>query len=284
MKHALSILVLALPVAAFAASPALTSPANGSTLTGSSVTFSWSAGTGISQYQLWVGPSQGNHSYGLCAGGVITSCAVNGLPTNGSTVDVMLTWQPTGQNWQALYYSFKAGGSTPPPPTSKLTSLTCGTVTSGVATCTATISPAAPTGGFVISLAGSASLTVPASVTVAAGATTATFPAAVGSATVSASAGGVTQSVTVNLTGTVTVNYAVSLTWIPPASSTDPVTGYAVMRSNGGSSFSQIASVTAASYTDSTVADGTTYAYQVKSVDAQGNLSAPSNTASISIP
>src|SRR6185312_3863943 len=49
-------LCLALPPACVAQQPALTSPAPGSVLPGSSVTFIWSGGaTRISQYQLWLG-------------------------------------------------------------------------------------------------------------------------------------------------------------------------------------------------------------------------------------
>src|SRR5580704_8697879 len=60
-----------------------------------------------------------------------------------------------------------------------ISSLTCGPASLGAssaASCTATLNAAAPTGGSSVTLASNnASLTVPASVTVAAGATTATF-------------------------------------------------------------------------------------------------------------
>ena len=41
------------------AKAAITSPAPGSTLTGTSATFNWSAGTGALSYSLWVGTTAG---------------------------------------------------------------------------------------------------------------------------------------------------------------------------------------------------------------------------------
>jgi hypothetical protein len=65
----------------------LTAPANGSTLTGTSVTFTWTAATGATDYELFVG-STGPGSYNLYYSGhkAVTSLTVNGLPTNGETV------------------------------------------------------------------------------------------------------------------------------------------------------------------------------------------------------
>ena len=92
----------------------------------------------------------------------------------------------------------------------------------------------------------------------------------------------------IGLSGTgVAVSYTVSLTWDAPSSSTDPVAGYNVYRSpSGSSSYQQLNSsvVTQTAYTDATVQDGETYDYIVESEDASGVTSAPSNTASASIP
>jgi chitodextrinase len=46
----------------------------------------------------------------------------------------------------------------------------------------------------------------------------------------------------------------------------------------------QIASATTTSYSDATVASGTTYSYTVTALDAAGNVSAPSNVASVTTP
>ncbi len=82
-------------------------------------------------------------------------------------------------------------------------------------------------------------------------------------------------------------NYQVDLTWEAPASSSDPVVGYKVYRSaQGTGSYIVLNStvLTELTYTDTTAADGQTYDYIVESVDAQGNLSLPSNTYTAVIP
>ena len=95
----------------------------------------------------------------------------------------------------------------PPPPV--LNALTCGSASltgAGTDSCTVTLSAAAATGGFTVSLASNNSVvTVPASVTVPAGATSANFTAtaaAVSSAqtvTLTASANGIVQVFTLQL-------------------------------------------------------------------------------------
>jgi fibronectin type 3 domain-containing protein len=78
----------------------------------------------------------------------------------------------------------------------------------------------------------------------------------------------------------------VELTWDAPASSSDPVAGYNIYRAVSGGSFQLLnTSVNApTAYTDSTVGGGIAYTYQVTSVDAEGNQSAPSNTYNVTIP
>lgn len=79
----------------------------------------------------------------------------------------------------------------------------------------------------------------------------------------------------------------VLLNWDAPASSTDAVVGYNVYRTtSGSSSYSRINSgtETTTTYTDTTIQASTTYEYYVTSVDASGNESVPSNTASATIP
>jgi Abnormal spindle-like microcephaly-assoc'd, ASPM-SPD-2-Hydin len=90
------------------------------------------------------------------------------------------------------------------------------------------------------------------------------------------------------LTGTGTaVTYSISLNWDAPSGSTDPVAGYNVYRStDGGASFTKLNTSpdSQADYSDATVQSGTTYVYQVTSVDASGVESAPSNQFPLSVP
>jgi Abnormal spindle-like microcephaly-assoc'd, ASPM-SPD-2-Hydin len=97
---------------------------------------------------------------------------------------------------------------------------------------------------------------------------------------------GVTSTVTLSGTG-LTVAYQVNLSWDAPASSSDPAVGYNVYRaSSGSSSYSLMNSSldAATSYTDTTVADGTSYTYYVVSVDSAGNQSSPSSAFTATIP
>jgi hypothetical protein len=79
------------------AEAAVTSPMGGSTLTGPSVTFDWSAATGATKYYLSVG-STGAGSTNVYNSGWrdVTSWTATGLPTNGETVYVLLTTDYNG--------------------------------------------------------------------------------------------------------------------------------------------------------------------------------------------
>ncbi len=92
----------------------------------------------------------------------------------------------------------------------------------------------------------------------------------------------------VNLTGSgLSIPYQVNLSWNAPASSPDPVTGYNVFRApTGTTTYQQLntSTVTATNYIDGSVQNGTTYDYVVKSVDAVGSSSVPSNTYTAAIP
>ncbi len=107
---------------------AITSPTPGSTLGGSSVTFTWSAGAGATQYWLDVGSTLGGQQYTTGNLGDVLTKTVNGLPTNGSTIYVTLYSLVSG-TWlsNAYTYTAAAGGvlTTPPPGTT----LTGSTVT-----------------------------------------------------------------------------------------------------------------------------------------------------------
>ena len=80
---------------------ALTSPTPGSSLTGSSVTFTWTGGSGPAAYQLWLGTT-GVGSQNLYDSGATkaTTVTVNSLPTDGVTVFARL-WSKIKGTWQS---------------------------------------------------------------------------------------------------------------------------------------------------------------------------------------
>jgi hypothetical protein len=83
----------------------MTSPAPGATLSGASVTFTWSVALGASAYWLDVGSAQGQSNIFGQNVGVATSQTVNGIPTDGSTVYVRL-WTLAGGAWQSNDYTY----------------------------------------------------------------------------------------------------------------------------------------------------------------------------------
>ena len=106
----------------------LTTPTPGSTLSTSSVTFTWTTGTGATEYALSVGDiSKG--SYNLYRSPTLrntTSVSVS-LPINGETLYVTLS-SFIGSAWQSNYYTYSTSGTpvlaalTSPAPGSTLTS------------------------------------------------------------------------------------------------------------------------------------------------------------------
>ncbi len=102
---------------------------------------------------------------------------------------------------------------------------------------------------------------------------------------VSNSAGG---NLTVALNGTGTGGASeVDLSWDAPSNSPVPVVGYNIYRSIGttdGFSVLNSSPVAAVVFADKTITNGTTYAYIVKSVDATGTESTPSNQITMAIP
>ena len=96
--------------------PALTTPAPGSKLSGSAVTFDWSAGVGSTAYSFAVGTT-GTGSANIYNSGVTTalSAAVTGIPTTGATVYVQLGYKMNG-TWTEVHYTYTEAGGIPTPP------------------------------------------------------------------------------------------------------------------------------------------------------------------------
>ena len=90
------------------------SPAPGSTLSSTTVTFQWNAGA--AEYWLYVGSSQGSYNYYMSGSlGTSTSTTVTGLPNDGSKVYVRLWYRATsGGSWAYTdcdYTAASSGGS-----------------------------------------------------------------------------------------------------------------------------------------------------------------------------
>jgi hypothetical protein len=149
-----------------------------------------------------------------------------------------------------------------------------------------------------VSLSSSSKMVVvPSLVSVSKGATGAGFSAlasAVNSrqtVTLTASAGGVSQTLLLALNPASASSpftpHDVVLNWDAPSNSTDPVVGYHVFRASGTtSSYLQVNSSidSGTSFTDANVQSGQSYSYVVRSVDAAGAESAPSNTTTVTVP
>jgi hypothetical protein len=94
-----------------------------------------------------------------------------------------------------------------------------------------------------------------------------------------------TISIPVSGTGVAPASHSVTLSWVPSTSS--DVVGYQILRgTQSGGPYTQLnaASITAITYTDTTVQAGQTYFYVIVAVDAAGQTSTPSNEASVTIP
>jgi hypothetical protein len=108
-----------------------------------------------------------------------------------------------------------------------------------------------------------------------------------GTLTINSTANDPTVSLSETATATPPASHSVSLTWRAPSSSTDPVDSYQVDRAASGSTQYAVIGTTAAAstaFTDTSVSSGQTYVYEVRSVDASGRTSNPSNTITMKIP
>lgn len=109
----------------------LTSPLQHAILTSTGPTFTWSAGSGVDAYWLYVGSAPGYSDYfnssSLPSG--TTSVVSSGLPNDGSTVYVRLWSHLAGGGWLFHDYAMTADGAIVPELTPSiiggLTGLTC---------------------------------------------------------------------------------------------------------------------------------------------------------------
>jgi hypothetical protein len=83
----------------------LTTPTPGTKLGGSSVTFTWTASSGVSSYSLWLGSAPGTYDlYHLLPTAALTTTAT-GLPTNGTTIYARM-WSMINGAWQSSDYTY----------------------------------------------------------------------------------------------------------------------------------------------------------------------------------
>jgi hypothetical protein len=101
----------------------LTAPTPGSTLGGSSVTFSWSSAANATGYALWAGTTgtgagSDNLYYSGEVASTVTSLMVSGLPVNGETIYVrLITYHGSASTFITYTLTSAAGGmlTTPAP-------------------------------------------------------------------------------------------------------------------------------------------------------------------------
>lgn len=305
-------LLLGASPASAQASLSIISPASGSTLPGSSATFTVSANSSVSQYQLWLGTTSGSDNLGVYSSGSTSASSISftatGLPTGSATVYATLYWDENG-SWESSQASFleagasaaakKSGsgslalGSTsvafgnvdvnsPATQTVTLTSSGTGSVTiSGISISGTGFSDAGVSTPLTLNSKQSASLQLEFDPT-----KTGSFTGTV-TITSNASNGGTMQ---IALSGTgqaASSGHSVDLSWDAPSSSSDPVAGYNIYRAPSGSSLYTLLNsspTSSTSYTDATVQSGSTYTYEVESVDSSSVESQPSNVFSATIP
>jgi serine protease len=85
----------------------ITSPAPGATLPGSTATFSWTAGSGATEFYLYVGSTPGGYDLYEASQGTNLSKTLTGLPTDGRTIYVRL-YSRVGGYFRSRDYSYTA--------------------------------------------------------------------------------------------------------------------------------------------------------------------------------
>jgi hypothetical protein len=107
---------------------AITFPTQGSTLSGTSVAFTWTPGNTATHFELWLGTTGVGSSNLYNSGNVtVTTETVSGLPSNGQPVYARLYYLING-TWQPVDYTYTASGSPTP---AALTTPTPGSVLPG---------------------------------------------------------------------------------------------------------------------------------------------------------
>lgn len=86
-------------------------PVAGTTLPSTSVTFTWSQGTGVTAYVLWLGTQNATHNL-FYGGGTGSSFTVTNLPTTGAEIYARLYSKINGV-WQFNSYNYLAAGPKP---------------------------------------------------------------------------------------------------------------------------------------------------------------------------
>jgi glutamine cyclotransferase len=96
-----------------AATPEITAPTQGATLSGTQV-FEWSSGTGVTRYWLYVGSTQGGNDLYNQDRGSSLAATVAGLPSDGRTLYARLWWMEGG-GWEFADFTYTApsGGTNP---------------------------------------------------------------------------------------------------------------------------------------------------------------------------
>ncbi|MGC2638541.1 MAG: choice-of-anchor D domain-containing protein [Acidobacteriaceae bacterium] len=206
----------------------MTSPAPGSTLSGSSATFTWKAATGATGYVLYVGSTGvgSDNIYSSSSAITTTSQAVTGLPTSG-TIYVRV-WSDVGDVYTSVDYTYTGGTASAATVTLSPTSIAFGSETVGsttaahvvtvknTGTSTVTLTSETITGTDATSFVKSAT-TCGATLAAAASCTVSVEfkPAATGTLTASLSiadnATGTPQTVALSGTGAAAATYTVSL-------------------------------------------------------------------------
>jgi hypothetical protein len=83
-------------------------PADGSTLPGSTVTFKWSPATGAQQYWIYAGSQPGGNNLLSQSAALSTVFTMSNLPTTGQPLYITL-WTLTGGAWQSASYHYVTG-------------------------------------------------------------------------------------------------------------------------------------------------------------------------------
>ncbi|HEY2860622.1 MAG TPA: choice-of-anchor D domain-containing protein [Terracidiphilus sp.] len=244
----------------------ITSPAPGSTLPGTSATFTWSAVSGAAAYWVYVG-STGVGSSNIFANSsqiTATSQAVTGLPTSG-TVYVRV-YSLVGGYWSSIDYTYKAGTAAPAITLTPAAVTFPGTTTVGAIDAT--------TESVTVKNTGTASATISGITITGTNATSFTKTTSCG-ATLAASA---TCAVTITFKPTVTGTNSATLTVSDNAGSgtqTASITG------TGAAAGGPAISLSTTSVTFPNTIDGTTSVAQIITITNTGTATA--NLTSIAL-